>query len=314
MTILSRKERQTSKKPTKQKWYQRTNYLVITLATVVALIPILSIITLYRDTKEWSNSTVTEPLNTLSPEYVLNYPTTDSKQLRELVSETNKYLDKVMVGETPDLTELLSKTQKLLEDNKLTSGQLYDNYIRLQQYQNVLSFVNTAYSKPDSSTLSTLLSTQEQYVMNHQRDGDKKLLEKLYSINNDYSSVYYFYTSILPQYGTIEGNKLVVSKNVTGFAELKEYAEVLNKFKTAQTFVTALTKQESSILNNNQALIDYTYYIEMKEKTVGLLDLYTRVSDIKTYADVLKNGWTVPNHPDADAKVLSIQLKLLYLL
>lgn len=151
-----------------------------------------------------------------------------------------------------------------------------------------------------------MISELNREVLEHDRNADKEMVKKLNQIVDEYEALRNVITSIIPEYGMVKGDTLSVPGNVRNLDDLKAQLETVKQFPQMAELLKVVNSEGGSILRNNKVLAEQKAYKEFKSLVSELDGLYVKRSDVKTYEDVVKNGWTVDGIHKNEDKVIEI--------
>ena len=253
------------------------------------------ILYLYNSTKSWKHSRLNTAYADAPAEFVSNQVSEDIVGDIEILSSVQTELSKI--EKNGDIT---SKSQKIydsanavLQKLKIDSGESYENTERLKTYIEINNFVNTAYKEPNADKLKELISKQTRQVLDHDRDIDKKFLNKLDSVVQNYIKVNEFITNVLPALGNVKDNTLIVHNSVTTLGEFDAKIAEVSIFPKMEELRKLIKKDIDKILDNNKELQEQLEWLKAKTKLDGLKGDYVHLSDIKTVKDAKERGYEI---------------------
>lgn len=305
MTITEgRRDRMKIRQKRRRKLLGLSYGAVITLITLAALILILSLAKLYQDTKVWSNSKSGVVMNTLAPEFASDYPDAKTSHLRQLSIDIAKANDHML--QTMTLPENVDDLTKKIEGVDVSGG-LSEQIKRFTHYKDLLLFTKTAYENIDTERLGRLISDQNDIMLAQKQEGDDTMLDTLTTILGDYNALNNFIYAVLPNYGTIEGDKWFVYTGVTDLSEVVAQLDMLSQFPYAKSLHQLIASNMEIISTNNKSLAAKTHYDTFKQVEESLSGIYVQVSELATYKDLVKNGWSTKETHNPDDKILEIR-------
>lgn len=309
MTITEgRMSRYKKKKEHQKKVIGTTFGTLLILGVLTSAILVFSIVRLYIGTKNWNNSMKHLNMSAIAPEYVSDYPSLEKQQyieMSEKVASTNTKIEKELKLPT-DADDILKKADEFVKAKNLKSGTLVDALARLHLYRNYFGFVKSYTTQIDTKTLRDLISELNREVLEHDRNADKEMVKKLNQIVDEYEALRNVITSIIPEYGTVKGDTLSVPSSVRNLDDLKAQLETVKQFPQMAELLKVVNSEGGSILRNNKVLAEQKAYKEFKSLVSELDGLYVKRSDVKTYEDVVKNGWSVDGIHKNEDKVIEI--------
>lgn len=309
MTITEgRMSRYKKKKEHQKKIIGTTFGTLLILGVLTSAILVFSIVRLYIGTKNWNNSMKHLNMSAIAPEYVSDYPSLEKQQyieMSEKVASTNSKTEKDMKLPT-DTDDVLRKADDFVKAKNLKSGTLVDALARLHLYRNYFGFVKSYTTQIDTKTLRDLISELNREVLEHDRSADKEMVTKLNQIVDEYEALRNVITSVIPEYGTVKGDTLSVPGSVRNLDDLKSQLETVKQFPQMAELLKEVNSEGGSILRNNKVLAEQKAYKEFKSLVSELDGLYVKRSDVKTYEDVVKNGWSVDGIHKNEDKVIEI--------
>lgn len=253
------------------------------------------ILYLYNSTKSWKHSKLNTAYADAPAEFVSNQVSEDIVGDIEILSSVQNELTKI--EKNGDIT---SKSQKIydsansvLQKLKIDSGESYENTERLKTYIEINNFVNTAYKEPNADKLKELISKQTRQVLDHDRDIDKKFLNKLDDVVQNYIKVNEFITNVLPALGNVKDNSLIVHNSVTTLGEFDAKISEVSIFPKMEELRKLIKKDIDKILENNKELQEQLEWLKAKTKLDGLKGDYVHLSDIKTVKDAKERGYEI---------------------
>lgn len=278
-----------------QRRISRSIESIVALSLLATIVLIMLILYLYNSTKSWKHSRLNTAYADAPAEFVSNQVSEDIVGDIEILSSVQNELSKI--EKNGDIT---SKSQKIydsanavLQKLKIDSGESYENTERLKTYIEINNFVNTAYKEPNADKLKELISKQTRQVLDHDRDIDKKFLNKLDSIVQNYIKVNEFITNVLPALGNVKDNTLIVHNSVTTLGEFDAKISEVSIFPKMEELRKLIKKDIDKILENNKDLQDQLEWLKAKTKIDGLKGDYVRLSDIKTVKDAKERGYEI---------------------
>lgn len=309
MTITEgRMSRYKKKKEHQKKVIGTTFGTLLILGVLTSAILVFSIVRLYISTKNWNNSMKHLNMSAIAPEYVSDYPSVEKQQyieMSEKVSSTNSKIEKDMKLPT-NIDDILKDADEFVKAKNLKSGTLVDELARLHLYRNYFGFVKSYTTQIDTKTLRDLIGELNREVLEHDRKADKEMVTKLNQIVDEYDALRNVITSIIPEYGTVKGDILSIRGSVRNFDDLKSQLETMKQFPQIAELLKVVNSDSGTILHNNKVLAEQKDYKEFKSLVSELDGLYVKRSDVKTYEDVVKNGWSVDGIHKNEDKVIEI--------
>ena len=278
-----------------QKRISRSIESIVALSLLATIILSMLILYLYNSTKSWKHSRLNTAYADAPAEFVSNQVSEDIVGDIEILSSVQNELTKI--EKNGDIT---SKSQKIydsansvLQKLKIDSGESYENTERLKTYIEINNFVNSAYKEPNADKLRDLISKQTRQVLDHDRDIDKKFLNKLDSVVQNYIKVNEFITNVLPALGNVKDNSLIVHNSVTTLGEFDAKISEVSIFPKMEELKKLIKKDIDKILDNNKELQEQLEWLKAKTKLDGLKGDYVHLSDIKTVKDAKERGYEV---------------------
>lgn len=278
-----------------QKRISRSIESIVTLSLLATIILSMLILYLYNSTKSWKHSRLNTAYADAPAEFVSNQVSEDIVGDIEILSSVQNELTKI--EKNGDIT---SKSQKIydsansvLQKLKIDSGESYENTERLKTYIEINNFVNSAYKEPNADKLRDLISKQTRQVLDHDRDIDKKFLNKLDSVVQNYIKVNEFITNVLPALGNVKDNSLIVHNSVTTLGEFDAKISDVSIFPKMEELRKLIKKDIDKILDNNKELQEQLEWLKAKTKLDGLKGDYVHLSDIKTIKDAKERGYEI---------------------
>lgn len=278
-----------------QKRISRSIESIVALSLLATIILSMLILYLYNSTKSWKHSRLNTAYADAPAEFVSNQVSEDIVGDIEILSSVQTELSKI--EKNGDIT---SKSQKIydsanavLQKLKIDSGESYENTERLKTYIKINNFVNTAYKEPNADKLKELISKQTRQVLDHDRDIDKKFLNKLDSVVQNYIKVNEFITNVLPALGNVKDNTLIVHNSVTTLGEFDAKIAEVSIFPKMEELRKLIKKDIDKILDNNKELQEQLEWLKAKTKLDGLKGDYVHLSDIKTVKDAKDRGYEI---------------------
>lgn len=309
MTITEgRMSRYKKKKEHQKKIIGTTFGTLLILGVLTSAILVFSIVRLYIGTKNWNNSMKHLNMSAIAPEYVSDYPSVEKQQyieMSEKVASTNTKIEKDMKLPT-NADDVLKNADEFVKAKNLKSGTLVDALARLHLYRNYFGFVKSYTTQIDTKTLRDLISELNREVLEHDRNADKEMVKKLNQIVDEYEALRNVITSIIPEYGTVKGDTLNVPGSVRSLDDLKSQLETVKQFPQMAELLKVVNSEGGDILRNNKVLAEQKAYKDFKSLVSELDGLYVKRSDVKTYEDVVKNGWSVDGIHKNEDKVIEI--------
>lgn len=309
MTITEGRMSRYKKKKEHQKKVVGTTFgTLLILGVLTSAILVFSIVHLYIGTKNWNNSMKHLNMSAIAPEYVSDYPSAEKQQyieMSEKVASTNTKIEKELT--LPKGTdEILKQADEFVKSKNLKSGTLVDATARLHLYRNYFGFVEHYTQKIDTKTLRDLISELNREVLEHDRSADKEMVAKLNKIVDEYEALRNVLVSVIPEYGTVKGDTLSVPGSVRNLDDLKTQLETVKQFPQMAELLKAVNAEGGKVLRNNKVLAEQKSYKDFKSLVSELDGLYVKRSDVKTYEDVVKNGWSVDGIHKNEDKVIEI--------
>lgn len=309
MTITEgRMSRYKKKKEHQKKIIGTTFGTLLILGVLTSAILVFSIVRLYIGTKNWNNSMKHLNMSAIAPEYVSDYPSVEKQQyieMSEKVTSTNTKIEKDIKLPT-NADDVLKNADEFVKAKNLKSGTLVDALARLHLYRNYFGFVKSYTTQIDTKTLRDLISELNREVLEHDRNADKEMVKKLNQIVDEYEALRNVITSIIPEYGTVKGDTLNVPGSVRSLDDLKSQLETVKQFPQMAELLKVVNSEGGAILRNNKVLAEQKAYKDFKSLVSELDGLYVKRSDVKTYEDVVKNGWSVDGIHKNEDKVIEI--------
>lgn len=278
-----------------QKRISRSIESIVALSLLATIILSMLILYLYNSTKSWKHSRLNTAYADAPAEFVSNQVSEDIVGDIEILASVQNELTKI--EKNGDIT---SKSQKIYESAnavlqklKIDSGESYENTERLKTYIEINNFVNTAYKEPNADKLKELISKQTRQVLDHDRDIDKKFLNKLDDVVQNYIKVNEFITNVLPALGNVKDNSLIVHNSVTTLGEFDAKISEVSIFPKMEELRKLIKKDIDKILENNKELQEQLEWLKAKTKLDGLKGDYVHLSDIKTVKDAKERGYEI---------------------
>ena len=278
-----------------QKRISRSIESIVALSLLATIVLSMLILYLYNSTKSWKHSKLNTAYADAPAEFVSNQVSEDIVGDIEILSSVQNELTKI--EKNGDIT---SKSQKIydsansvLQKLKIDSGESYENTERLKTYIEINNFVNSAYKEPNADKLRDLISKQTRQVLDHDRDIDKKFLNKLDSVVQNYIKVNEFITNVLPALGNVKDNSLIVHNSVTTLGEFDAKISEVSIFPKMEELRKLIKKDIDKILDNNKELQEQLEWLKAKTKLDGLKGDYVHLSDIKTVKDAKERGYEI---------------------
>ena len=278
-----------------QKRISRSIESIVALSLLATIVLSMLILYLYNSTKSWKHSKLNTAYADAPAEFVSNQVSEDIVGDIEILSSVQNELTKI--EKNGDIT---SKSQKIydsaksvLQKLKIDSGESYENTKRLETYIEINNFVNSAYKEPNADKLRDLISKQTRQVLDHDRDIDKKFLNKLDSVVQNYIKVNEFITNVLPALGNVKDNSLIVHNSVTTLGEFDAKISEVSIFPKMEELQKLIKKDIDKILDNNKELQEQLEWLKAKTKLDGLKGDYVHLSDIKTVKDAKERGYEI---------------------
>lgn len=278
-----------------QKRISRSIESIVALSLLVTIVLSMLILYLYNSTKSWKHSKLNTAYADAPAEFVSNQVSEDIVGDIEILSSIQNELTKI--EKNGDIT---SKSQKIydsansvLQKLKIDSGESYENTERLKTYIEINNFVNSAYKEPNADKLRDLISKQTRQVLDHDRDIDKKFLNKLDSVVQNYIKVNEFITNVLPALGNVKDDSLIVHNSVTTLGEFDAKISEVSIFPKMEELRKLIKKDIDKILDNNKELQEQLEWLKAKTKLDGLKGDYVHLSDIKTIKDAKERGYEI---------------------
>lgn len=293
----------------RRKFLTRTYITVLTLSIVAIVMVGMSVMYLYNKTKTWSNSQEHRQLATLAPEYVTNFPDPD---LVELSDWSGKVGDAIHQIETNNhkpegVEQLLTDVNKFVKEKKIKQGTLLDDIKRLQLYVDYYNAVDTAITNPNMEKFKSVYLSLQDNIIKSNRNFDKTLLNNMNSIIEKYDQLNNIVTNEIPKYGTISNDKFTVYNSITDLSPLFNTLKQVSEFPQIKNFINVLEKNASTVTKNNKELALKNSHDEIIKLVNKLNGLYVQRSSIKTYKDVIKNGWKVDGNYKNSDKVVEMR-------
>lgn len=301
-----RVERQAERQKYRVTLFKRT-YNIVMVGFILGLTAVgLSIAMLYVQTMHWGSQQI-QGMATLDAEYVSDHPETEFEALIEMSSKLNKALSHIEEQKTrPNgLDALVSEAEEIIKSNELKTGNIVSNTSRLKMYQTYFNFMDDI-TTLDVQAIRDISAQVNTAIVEHNRDVDKHIIGELTKVVEKYSALNAAITQ-LQRYGTINGDTYTIYLTVNELDSAIEALESVSEFPQTKPIIAVMKKNKQSIIDNNQAHVEQSLYHEFKALTEKLDGLYVQVSDIKTYADVQKNGWVLPGDYKSDEKVREIR-------
>lgn len=309
MTITEdRMSRYQKKKAQQRKIVGTTFGTVLIVSILVIAVFIFSIVRLYIGTRTWNNSMKHMKLSEIAPEYVSDYPSLEKQQYIEMSEAVTKTLNKTTQDmKLPADAKLISeKSDAFIEKNNIKSGTLVDATKRLHLYQTYFEYVNSYKTKLDTKTLRELIGNLNREVLERDRDADKQMLTRLNEIVTEYEALRTIVTSVLPNYGKTDGDTMMVLNDIDDLSEFKKELENVKQFPQLAELLKLIDEKGASIVENNKSLAAQETYKNIKTMLSQLNGIYVKRSDVKTYEDVVKNGWSAEGSYKNSDKVVEI--------
>lgn len=301
-------ERYHQQQETRRKAINVTYTAILSLFLVAGLLMVISVVYLYRNTKHWGSSQEKIQMANIEPVYVSDYPDVSSQAFVDMSNKVNTTIKEIETKQKlpSNVNDVIGAANDFTKKHNITSGQLVDDIERLSTYVRYYHFMDTAIMNPNVDTLKELHATLSSYVLANQRDFDQQLLANLNQLVNDYDNLHQFITQTVPAYGEIKDGHFIVPASVTQLDTLLSEANKLLHFPTVKSFADLLTKAKNAIVANNVEHSKHLSYLEFKALMSKLDGLYIQRSSVKTYEDVVKNGWKVEGEHKPTDKVLDI--------
>ena len=309
MTITEDRMSRYRKRKAQQRKIVGTTFGTVLIASVLVIaVFIFSIVRLYIGTRTWNNSMKHMKLSEIAPEYVSDYPSLEKQQYIEMSEAVTKTLNKTAQDmKLPADAKLISeKSDAFIKKNNIKSGTLVDATKRLHLYQTYFEYVNNYTTKLDTKTLRGLIGDLNREVLERDRDVDKQMLARLNEIVTEYEALRTVMTAVLPNYGKTDGDTMTVLNNIDDLSEFKKELETVKQFPQIAELLKLVNENGSRIVENNKSLAAQEAYKNIKTMLSQLNGLYVKRSDVKTYEDVVKNGWSVEGSYKNDDKVAEI--------
>lgn len=192
-----------------------------------------------------------------------------------------------------------AKSKKILEHYKLIAGEAKQDQDLLDLYIQAYDISKNAYTSLDSNKLSDIITKISTRVIEHNNDGDKKILDNLNNIANDYTNLNNFIDTYASLFGTVDKNTVTLELSVTR-GETKEMRDAiakndLTKFKNIEKLDSLLaSKSWNNAIKKNDAKKSKDSF-DTIEQAFKLMtkSQYIKAGDITTYADAVNAGFTV---------------------
>lgn len=273
---------------------------------IAASVMLFSIGHLYVTTKHWGDGQKGINMVMINPEYVSNYPTNQTKTLRQLSGQLTKTLHAVTVDTLPKETdEVLQQATELLKENQIESGQLVDDTNRLQLYQDLHQYMQNVYSHPDAKKLQGYMNQLQNMITAHDRKLDKNWMAKCQQVVTTYIA-YNNTIQALSQYGSIKDGVYTIPLESSSMTPLIKQLEAVQGFPGVKSIIKQLKENEQKINQNQKQNHEQVAYYTFKALLKRIDGIYVQVSSVKTYQDVIKNGWSVEGTYLPDDKVEAI--------
>ena len=309
MTITEdRMSRYRKRKAQQRKIVGTTFGSVLIVSILVIAVFIFSIMRLYIGTRTWNNSMKHMKLSEIAPEYVSDYPSLEKQQYIEMSEAVTKTLNKTAQDmKLPADAKLISeKSDAFIKKNNIQSGTLVDATKRLHLYQTYFEYVDNYKTNLDTKVLRSLIGDLNREVLERDRDNDKQMLARLNEIVSEYETLRTVVTTVLPNYGKTDGDTVTILNNISDLSEFKKELETVKQFPQIAELIKLIDSKGASIIDNNKSLAAQEAYKNVKSMISQLNGLYVKRSDVKTYEDVVKNGWSVEGSYKNDDKVAEI--------
>lgn len=309
MTITEDRMSRYRKKKAQQRKIIGTTFGTVLIASVLVIaVFIFSIVRLYIGTRTWNNSMKHMKLSEIAPEYVSDYPSLEKQQYIEMSEAVTKTLNKTAQDmKLPADAKLISeKSDAFIKKNNIKSGTLVDATKRLHLYQTYFEYVNNYTTKLDTKTLRDLIGDLNREVLERDRDVDKQMLARLNEIVTEYEALRTVMTAVLPNYGKTDGDTMTVLNGIDDLSEFKKELETVKQFPQIAELLKLVNENGGRIVENNKSLAAQEAYKNIKTILSQLNGLYVKRSDVKTYEDVVKNGWSVEGSYKNSDKVAEI--------
>lgn len=309
MTITEdRMSRYQKKKAQQRKIVGTTFGTVLIVSILVIAVFIFSIVRLYIGTRTWNNSMKHMKLSEIAPEYVSDYPSLEKQQYIEMSEAVTKTLNKTTqdMKLPADAKPISEKSDAFIEKNNIKSGTLVDATKRLHLYQTYFEYVNSYKTKLNTKTLRELIGNLNREVLERDRDADKQMLARLNEIVAEYEALRTIVTSVLPNYGKTDGDTMMVLNDIDDLSGFKKELENVKQFPQIAELLKLIDEKGASIVENNKSLAAQETYKNIKTMLSQLNGIYVKRSDVKTYEDVVKNGWSVEGSYKNSDKVVEI--------
>lgn len=298
-----RREREKRKKIVKKTY----NTLLLSALGTITLV-VVSVTYLYIKTNNWSNSYTHQQMTNLAPEYVTDFPDPELANLTHWSNQINELLHEIeRSDEKPeDVETVLEDAKDFLKSQKITRGSLFTDVERLKTYVRYYDLVANSIKKPNMDEFKAVYLSVQNLVIASNRDFDKKLVENLNHIIEKYDALINVITHEIPKYGSISGDKFTIYSGVTDLSPLINSLDLVSEFPLMQSLLDVVQKEKGNVTTNNKELQLKTNHENIMKTVNELNGLYVQRSTIKTYKDVVKNGWKVEGSYKDDDKVADL--------
>lgn len=266
----------------------------------------------YSSTEKWADSRLSDTEANIPPEFAKNtYSATMLKDVNSLGSVT-KVLNNVSRdgGLTADTIKparkALAQSQVVLKAYHITGGESMTNQNNLLLDIQVYDVEKSAYSNPDSASLSSVINDVTKRNLSNETKTDQQILANLNNIASDYKALNSFVDTYVPKLGNIDGNLVTVKKSVftetTNDILAATSQHNLSKFPNIDKLRTLLTSAKwRKVMANNKSVSENEKWLSVVAVFHALSQSeYIDSDSIQTLADAKKINATIDGATQRD--------------
>ena len=280
--------------------YQKFSKIAIYLSILFTLIMSGIIVYRYKTTQTWAVGALNGRQSEVPPEFARNiYSVSVASDMRRLADVTAAIDQINRDGGVNDRNydhnkRILNESIRILAKYHVKGGDSFKNQEHLQLYLNIYNFLQTAYSKPSAKKVNELSGQMMTYSLSNDTDTNKKLLDELKNVADDYNQLSSVSDKALRVLGGYSKNVITVNANLT-----KDKVSNLLDLTNDQTLLKFSNIKHLRKILHSQALADILSINNSNsrknkwQKTLQIYQTLTKsqyvsVAKIKTLKDLAK--------------------------
>lgn len=280
--------------------YQKFSKIAIYFSILFTLIMSGIIVYRYKTTQTWAVGALNGRQSEVPPEFARNiYSVSVASDMRRLADVTAAIDQINRDGGVNDRNydhnkRILNESIRILAKYHVKGGDSFKNQEHLQLYLDIYNFLQTAYSKPSAKKVNELSGQMVTYSLSNNTDTNKKLLDELKNVADDYNQLSSVSDKALSVLGGYSKNVITVNANLT-----KDKVSNLLDLTNDQTLLKFSNIKHLRKILHSQALADILSINNSNsrknkwQKTLQIYQTLTKsqyvsVAKIKTLKDLAK--------------------------